>query len=130
MRLGASSLVEACEWTAEIYRVAGERLETSGRRQGVADEGGWWPAFDSNEQVIEELVRAIEQAGYVPGEQVGISLDIAATQFYSNGRYKLRVDASDRGGSDRSGEYDSDAWCARLLRWLERYPIVSIEDPV
>jgi enolase len=121
MPLGASSFAEACEWTAEIYRVAGERLETSGRRQGVADEGGWWPAFDSNEQVIEELVRAIEQAGYVPGEQVGISLDIAATQFYSNGRYRLRLDDAD---------YDSDAWCMRLLRWLERYPIMSVEDPL
>jgi enolase len=121
MPLAASSFAEACEWIAEIYRVAGERLAASGRRQGVADEGGWWPAFDSNEQVIEELVRAIEQAGYVPGEQVGISLDIAATQFHHNGRYKLRVE---------DAEYDSDAWCARLLRWLERYPIVSIEDPV
>lgn len=121
MPLAASSFAEACEWTAEIYRVAGERLAASGRRQGVADEGGWWPAFDGNEQVIEELVRSIEQAGYVPGEQVGISLDIAATQFHKNGRYRLRVDDTD---------YDSDAWCARLLRWLERYPIVSIEDPV
>jgi enolase len=121
MPLGAASFAEACEWTAEIYRVAGERLAASGRRQGVADEGGWWPAFDSNEQVIEELVRTIEQAGYVPGEQVGISLDVAATQFHQSGRYRLRVDDAD---------YDSDAWCARLLRWLERYPIVSIEDPV
>jgi enolase len=121
MPLAASSFAEACEWTAEIYRVAGERLAAAGRRQGVADEGGWWPAFDSNEQVIEELVRTIEQAGYVPGEQIGISLDIAATQFHKNGRYRLRVE---------DVEYDSDAWCARLLRWLERYPIVSIEDPV
>ncbi len=121
MPLAARSFAEACEWTAEIYRVAGERLAKAGRRQGVADEGGWWPAFDGNEAVIEELVRAIEQAGYVPGEQVGISLDIAATQFHKDGRYKLRLE-------DKS--YDSDGWCERLLGWLDRYPIVSIEDPV
>jgi enolase len=88
---------------------------------GVADEGGWWPAFDSNETGLDYLVRAIERAGYVPGEDVAISLDIAATDFGRNGRYRLAREGR---------ELDSDGLTAMLLDWLERYPIVAIEDPL
>jgi len=89
--------------------------------QGVADEGGYWPAFASNEEALDMLVRAIERARLVPGDDVAISLDIAASEFGRAGRYRLALE-------DR--ELDSDGLCELWLRWIERYPIASIEDPV
>ena len=117
--LAAHSFSEALAITAEIYRVAGELMKEAGKLQGVADEGGFWPAFDSNEDALTMLLRAIERAGYRPGEDVGISLDIAASEFGREGRYRLE-----------NRELDSDGLCELLLGWLDRYPIVSIEDPL
>ncbi|RYF36583.1 MAG: phosphopyruvate hydratase, partial [Comamonadaceae bacterium] len=88
MPVGAASFDEAMVMTAEVYRKAGEIMERSGRRSGVADEGGWWPDFKSNEDALETLVRAIDAAGY-RHDQVAISLDIAASEFGRNGRYTL-----------------------------------------
>jgi enolase len=118
---GASSFAQALEWTAEVYRAAGELMQARGARFGVADEGGWWPDFGTNEEALETLVAAIERAGYVPGAQVAIALDIAASEFGHDGRYRLGLEGRD---------LDADALIALLLRWLERYPIVSIEDPL
>ena len=118
---GASSFAQALEWTAEVYRAAGELMQARGARFGVADEGGWWPDFGTNEEALETLVAAIERAGYVPGAQVAIALDIAASEFGHGGRYRLGLEGRD---------LDADALIALLLRWLERYPIVSIEDPL
>jgi enolase len=118
---GAASFAQAMEWTAEVYRHAGLLMRRRGSLAGVADEGGWWPAFDTNEQALDALVEAIEQAGYVPGEQVAIALDIAASDFGRAGRYTL--------GLERR-ELDSDGLIDLLLRWCERFPIVSIEDPL
>ena len=121
MPLGASSFAEALRMTADIYRAAGELMQDDGKLQGVADEGGFWPVFDSNEEALTKLTRAIETAGYTPGEQIGISLDIAASEFFRNGRYVL--------GLERR-ELDSDGLCEMLVDWVERYAIVSIEDPL
>jgi enolase len=118
---GAGSFAQALAWTAEVYRHAGELMCARGAAQGVADEGGWWPAFDSNEEALETLVRAIERAGFTPGEQVAIALDVAASDFGRAGRYTL--------GLDRR-ELDSDGLVELLLRWCERFPIASIEDPL
>ncbi len=118
---GASSFAQALEWTAEVYRHAGVLMQSRGARYGVADEGGWWPAFDTNEDALDTLVGAIEAAGYVPGEQVGIALDIAASDFGHGGVYTL--------GLERR-QLDSDGLIELLLRWCERFPIVSIEDPL
>jgi enolase len=117
--VGAADYAQALEWTAEIYRAAGALMDESGIRQGVADEGGFWPAFDTNEQALEMLVRAIERAGYRPGEQVAISLDVAASDFGRRGAYRFE-------GRDR----DSDAMVALILGWLTRFPIVAVEDPL
>lgn len=119
--VGAADFAEALEWTADIYRAAGELLARSGRLRGVADEGGFWPAFDSNEQALQLLLEAIEQAGRRPGDEVGIALDIAATQFVADGRYRLRCDAR---------ELDAAGMLDLLSSWIDRYPIVSVEDPV
>ncbi len=119
--VGATSFAHALEMSAEVYRAAGMLMQEGGRLAGVADEGGWWPAFDSNEEALTMLVRAIERAGYVPGGDVAISLDVAASEFGRNGRYALGVDRR---------TLDRDGMIAMLIDWLDRYPIVSIEDPL
>ncbi|HEV7252777.1 MAG TPA: phosphopyruvate hydratase [Mesorhizobium sp.] len=117
----AESFAEALEVTAEIYRAAGELMKRRGLLQGVADEGGFWPAFPSNEEALDALVRSIEDAGFTPGHEAAISLDIAASEFGRNGRYRLALDGH---------ELDSDGMAEMLVEWCRRYPIVSVEDPL
>jgi enolase len=117
----AANFAEALDWTAEVYRAAGRLMAEAGGLAGVADEGGWWPMFSTNEQALDTLVRAIERAGFRPGEQVGIALDVAASEFGRGGQYKLALE-------DRA--LDTGGMIEMLGRWLERYPILSIEDPL
>lgn len=119
--VGAADYTQALDWTAEVYRAAGTLMAEAGLVHGVADEGGYWPAFPSNEAAIEMLMRAIERAGFAPGRDVAISLDVAATQFGRGGRYRLARDGR---------ELDGDGLAEMLLGWLARYPIVAIEDPL
>jgi enolase len=118
---GASSFAQALEWTAEVYRHAGLLMAQRGSLFGVADEGGWWPDFSSNEQALAMLVLSIERAGFIPGEQVAIALDIAASEFGRLGQYRLGLE---------SRALDSDGLIEMLLGWIAKYPIVSIEDPL
>ena len=115
----AASFAEALDRTAAVYRAAGRHLAERGLLQGVADEGGYWPAFATNEEALDAVVRAIESAGLVPGCDAAISLDIAASQLGRSGAYSL---------DHRS--LDSDGLIELLGRWIERYPIVSVEDPL
>jgi enolase len=117
----AENFAQALDWTAEVYRAAGLLMRDAGNLMGVADEGGWWPAFATNEQALEMLVRAIERAGLRPGEQVAIALDIAASEFGRAGRYRLGLEAR---------ELDSAGMIEMLAGWIDRYPIISIEDPL
>ena len=117
----AESFAQALEWTAEVYRHAGLLMAQRGSLFGVADEGGWWPDFSSNEQALEMLVLSIERAGFIPGEQVAIALDIAASEFGKLGQYRLGLE---------SRALDSDGLIEMLLGWIAKYPIVSIEDPL
>ncbi len=116
----AESFAQALEMTAEVYHAAGRIMAERGLAQGVADEGGWWPAFASNEEALDALTLAIERASFRPGEDVAISLDIAASEFGSGGLYRL--------GLERR-ELDRDGLAELLLGWCSRYPILSIEDP-
>jgi len=118
--IGAGSFAECLDWTAQIYAAAGARLAKRNALQGVADEGGYWPAFKSNEEGLAELVGAIADAGLEPGRDVAIALDIAATQMYRGGAYHLALD---------NRALSAGQLHAMLMRWIERYPIVSIEDP-
>ena len=118
---GAGSFDEVMEITNAVYFAAGDIMASRGKLAGVADEGGWWPNFDSNEEALETLVQAIEKAGEKPGERVVISLDIAASEFGKQGRYRLALE-------DR--EMESGALIEMLGGWLDTYPIASIEDPV
>jgi enolase len=117
---GAGSFAEALEWTAQVYAAAGARLAKRGALHGVADEGGYWPAFNSNEEGLAELVGAIADAGLEPGSDVCIALDIAATQLWRGNAYHLDLEKR---------TLTAEQLHAMLLRWIERYPVVSIEDP-
>jgi enolase len=117
---GAGSFTEGLEWTAQVYKAAGARLAKRNALRGVADEGGYWPAFKTNEEALAELTGAIADAGFEPGADVSIALDVAATQLWRDGRYHLSLEKRSLTASQLH---------AMLLGWIERYPIVSIEDP-
>ncbi len=117
----AGGVRRALEITAEVYHAAGALMAEDGRLMGVADEGGWWPAFDSTGQALDTLVRAIERAGHRPGEDVWISLDIAASQFHSQGRYHLALEQE---------SLDTIDMVEQVAAWARAYPLLSIEDPV
>jgi enolase 1/2/3 len=117
----AATFSEALDWAAEIYRAAGSLMSRTGRLQGVADEGGYWPVFASNEEALDTLVRSIEDAGFKAGKDVFIALDIAASEFGRNGQYKLALDGK---------LLDTSALVDMLGRWIETYPIISLEDPL
>ena len=121
MPVAATSFDQALANCAEIYRAAGELMAAAGQAAGVADEGGWWPAFETNEMALEFLVRAIERAGFTPGDEVAISLDVAASEFHRDGRYRLGLEAR---------ELDRDQMIELLIGWVDKYPIVSLEDPL
>lgn len=118
---GAETFDEVMEITSEVYFAAGDIMKQKGRLAGVADEGGWWPIFDSNEEALETLTLAIEKAGEKPGDRVVISLDVAASEFCTDCTYRLALEDRDL---DAGGLIDL------LGKWIDSYPIASIEDPV
>jgi enolase len=120
MPVGAASFGEALAMVAEIYRAAGSLLADAGKLSGVADEGGYWPAFATNEDALATLVRAIERAGYKPGQDAALSLDIAASELGRDGRYTLSLEGR---------TLDRSEMTRMLVGWLDRFPIASIEDP-
>ena len=118
--IGAGSFAETLDWTAQVYAAAGARLAKRGALYGVADEGGWWPSFKTNEEALAELVGAIADAKLEPGVDVGIAIDVAANQLFKGNQYQLALEKR---------SLSAEQLHAMLLRWIERYPIVSIEDP-
>ena len=118
---GASDFEEVMTITREVYFAAGDIMARRGKLAGIADEGGWWPQFDSNEEALETLTEAITLAGETPGQNVVISLDIAASEFGTKGKYQLALE---------NRTLTSDQLIDLLGSWLDRYPIASIEDPL
>lgn len=118
---GAKTFDEVMEVTSEVYFAAGDIMKQKGRVAGVADEGGWWPIFDSNEEALETLTLAIEKAGEKPGDRVVISLNVAASEFCTDSRYRLALEDRDM---------DADGLIDLLGNWIDSYPIASIEDPI
>jgi len=118
---GATSFAEACEWTAEVYRAAAAAMVRRGRLNGVADEGGVWPDFSANEEGLDYLTQAIEAAGFHPGRDIGIALDVAASEFAEGAHYHLSLE-------DR--QLTSGELIGLVEKWAQIYPIVSLEDPV
>ena len=97
-------------------------MAEAGKLRGVADEGGYWPDFATNEEALDDAGRGRSSArASRPASEVAIALDVAASEFGADGRYRLALDGR---------ELDTDGMIELLLGWLERYPIVSIEDPL
>jgi enolase len=119
--IGARSYSEALEMTVNVYRALGSTLTRHGY-EGVlvADEGGFGPRLENNEQAAALVVEAIEKAGYVAGRDAALALDVASTHFYRDGRYHLKATAG--------AAHSADEMVALLCRWVDRYPILSIED--
>jgi enolase len=120
---GASSFQEVMEITFNVHRAAGELMEKRGALFGVADEGGYWPEFSSNEAALQLMTEAIVHAGYTPGRDAAISLDIAASDLYDSETQRYLFALENR-------SFTSAEFAALQTAWCDRYPIVSIEDPM
>jgi enolase len=119
MPVGASSFREAVRWGAEIYQALKKVLKGMGAATNVGDEGGFAPSLENNAAAIEVILKAIEQAGYTPGEQIMIALDPAVSEIYEDGKYHVAKD-----GLELTGTEMVDYWA----EWVDKYPIISIED--
>jgi len=117
--VGAPSFSEALRWGAEVFHCLKAVLHEGGHATAVGDEGGFAPNLASNREAIEFVLTAIEKAGYQPGEQIAIALDPAATEFHRDGVYDLAGEGIRK---------NSDEMIAFWEEWVERYPILSIED--
>jgi enolase len=122
MPIGAPTFSEALRWGVEIFHALKSALKKHGYSTSVGDEGGFAPNCKSNEEAIQIVLEAIAGAGYKPGEQVSIALDPASSEFFdkSSGKYVFKK-------SDKSA-HSSSEMAAYWTSWVERYPIVSIED--
>ncbi|MBT3336341.1 MAG: phosphopyruvate hydratase [Anaerolineae bacterium] len=119
MPLGAPSFSEGLRWGTEIYHALKSVLKAKGYATLVGDEGGYAPALKANAEAVEIILEAITKAGYKPGEEIGIALDPAASEFYEDGLYNLRTEGK---------KLTSEEMVAFWKSWVEQYPIVSIED--
>jgi enolase len=119
MPVGAASFREALRWGTETYHVLKKVLHDRGLATAIGDEGGFAPNLGSNEEAVQLLVEAIGQAGFTPGEDIALALDVASSEFFSDGAYSLA-------GEGRS--LSSAEMATYLGDLVDRYPIVSIED--
>ena len=117
--IGAESFREGLRWGAETYHVLKGILKEQGLSTGLGDEGGFAPDLASNRTALDLLVRAIEKAGFTPGTDIALGLDVAATEFFRDGVY--RFEGQERSSSDMADYF------AELV---DSYPLVSIEDPM
>jgi enolase len=119
---GAPTYSEALEIAHNVYHAAGETLRRRGLYCGVADEGGYWPQFDTNEAVLQFLVEVMEDAGCEPGRTGSIALDVAASHLYDgDGYYTFRLEGR---------RFTAAEFAELLTGWCRRYPILSVEDPM
>ena len=120
MPVGAGSFREALRWGTEIYHTLKKVLQEKGYNTNVGDEGGFAPSFKKgNQEAIEVILEAVQQAGYTAGEQVMIALDPATSEIYEDGRYELRTE-----GKSLSSQEMIQLW----EQWVKSYPIISLED--
>ncbi|MEC0090440.1 phosphopyruvate hydratase [Paenibacillus macquariensis] len=117
--VGAPSFKEALRTGAEIFHSLKGVLQAKGLNTAVGDEGGFAPNFTSNEEALSTIMEAIEKAGYKPGVDVFLGMDVASTEFYKDGKYNLA-------GEGKS--YTSAEFVDLLVSWADKYPIITIED--
>lgn len=117
--VGAESFTEALQMGSEVFHALRKVLKARGLGTGYGDEGGFAPNLPSNEEAVKVIMEAIEKAGYTPGEDIYLGLDCAATEYYSDGKYHLKGDNKVLSGDEMIDYY---------ARWVDHYPILSIED--
>ncbi len=117
MSIGAESFSEGLRWGAEVFACLSKVLKEKNLLSGVGDEGGYAPNLDSNQEALDLLIDAIESAGYKPGEQISLAMDVAANEFYQDGQYVY--DGSAHSGAE---------FIEYLVKLVDQYPIISIED--
>ena len=117
--VGAPSFREAVRYGAEVFHALKKIIHDRGMSTAVGDEGGFAPSVDSHEAAIQLILEAIDKAGFVAGEQIALGLDCAASEFYKDGKYVIAGE-----GLTLSAE----EWTSMLANWVEKYPIISIED--
>ncbi|KAA9143894.1 phosphopyruvate hydratase, partial [Microbacterium lushaniae] len=115
--IGASSFAESLRWGAEVYHVLKGELKAAGYATGLGDEGGFAPDLPSNREGLEFLVRAIEKAGFTPGSEIALGLDVAATEFFNDGVYRLD-----------NRDWTADQLTDYYIELVDAFPIVTIED--
>jgi enolase len=123
MPVGASSFSQALRWGTEVFHNLKKILHDRGLSTAVGDEGGFAPTFDSTEDGVETILKAIAKAGYKAGEQICLALDCAASEFYVNGKYDYTKFEGEKGAIRTSAEQ-----AEYLAQLAEKYPIISIED--
>jgi len=119
MPVGASSINEALQWGAEVFHNLKKVLSSKGYNTAVGDEGGFAPDLKSNEEAIQVILEAIDKAGYKAGEQIMIAIDAASSEFYKDGKYVL---------ASENKTLTSEEFTDFLAEWVDKYPIISIED--
>ena len=117
--VGADCIVKAVQMGAETFHALKSILKEKGFSTGVGDEGGFAPNLESNEAAIQLIMSAIEKAGYEPGEDIGLALDVASSEFFNNGKYELKSENKSLTAEELVDYYE---------KLIEKYPIVSIED--
>lgn len=117
--IGAESFSEALRWGAEVYHTLKKVLKTKGLSTGLGDEGGFAPNLESNRAALDLILEAIKEAGYAPGKDIALALDVAASEFYKDGKYEF--EGASRSAAEMT-EYYEDL--------VASYPLVSIEDPL
>lgn len=119
MPVGAASFAQALQWGTEVFHALKKILASRGLNTSVGDEGGYAPSLGTNSAAIDVILEAIEKAGYKPGEQIGIAIDAAASELYKDGKYHLDTEKKVLGSEQMVSFYEE---------WVNKYPIVSIED--
>jgi enolase len=117
--IGAETFRESLRWGAEIYHALKAVLKKRGLATSVGDEGGFAPNLDSNRAALDLIIEAIQAAGFKPGTDIALAMDVAATEFHDNGKYKFE-----------GSMHTSDEMIAYYAELVSAYPIVSIEDPL
>tara|TARA_B100000768_G_C11267169_1_gene371653 strand:- start:172 stop:1467 length:1296 start_codon:yes stop_codon:yes gene_type:complete len=119
MPVGANSIKEAVRYGVEVFHALGKILDSKSYITTVGDEGGYAPNLSSNKEALDIIMQAIEKAGYKPGEDIMLALDVASSEFYEDGMYNL---------DSENKKYSSDEFIQLIKSWTQMYPIISVED--
>lgn len=119
MPVGASSIKEAVRYGVEIFHALGKILDSKNYITTVGDEGGYAPNLSSNKEALDVIMQAVEKAGYKPGEDIMLALDVASSEFYGDGTYNLESEGK---------KYTNSEFIQLIKSWTQSYPIVSVED--